>query len=261
MPKVGIIAGSGFNEFEGVSVRDVRKVSTPYGEPSDSYRICEFKENEFVFLARHGSPHRLQPHRINYRANIWGLRDLGVERILSINAVGGINTGLRPGDIVITDQIIDVTSNRANTFYDSDKVIHIDFTEPYCNELRNALFTAGSRKDVALVNGGTYISVNGPRLETAAEIALFARNGGDVVGMTGMPEACLARELEICFSCIAVVTNSAAGLSSGRLTATEVVDTMKVSTERIRNLLMAALSVIPAERNCECRHALKDAIL
>lgn len=261
MPKVGIIAGSGFYDFEGVSVKDVRKVSTPYGEPSDSYRICEFGGLEFVFLARHGSPHRLQPHKINYRANIWGLRDLGVERILSINAVGGINTGIRPGDIVITDQIIDITSGRANTFYDGDEVIHIDFTAPYCTELRDVLLKAGSRNEITLVNGGTYVSVNGPRLETAAEIALFARNGGDVVGMTGMPEACLARELEICFSCIAVVTNSAAGLSSGRLTATEVVATMKVSMKRLRSLLMTTLCTIPAKRSCECRHALKDAIL
>lgn len=259
MPKTGIIAGSGFYDIEGATVKEFRKITTPYGEPSDIYRICEYSGIEFAFLARHGSPHRIPPHKVNYRANIWGFRELGVERIMSVNAVGGINPQMKPGDIVITDQIIDMTHGRSSTFYEEDEVVHIDFTMPYCYELRDSIVKTGRKSSIGFKDSGTYVCVNGPRLETKAEIAHLAKIGGDVVGMTGMPEACLARELEICFSGIAVVTNYAAGISAKRLTATEVKETMRVSMDRIRKLLMETLSIIPAERTCECKDALKDA--
>jgi len=259
MPGIGVIAGSGLYEIEGVAVRDIKKVSTPYGEPSDVYRLCEMSSIEFVFLARHGTPHHIPPHMINYRANIWGFRELGVERILSINAAGAISRGVKPGDIVIPDQVIDMTHGRHSTFYDGDEVVHIDFTMPYCPELRNAIIDAGREAGLQLAGSGTYICVNGPRLESRAEIEFFAHIGADIVGMTGMPEACLARELELCFAAVSVATNYAAGIYGGRLTTTEVVETMKAARERIKNLLNETLKAIPEKRACGCKDALKGA--
>lgn len=259
MPKIGIISGSGFYKIKGVKVKETKKIKTPYGEPSDIYRICELSGKEVAFLSRHGSPHHITPHMINYRANIWGFKELGIERILSVNAVGGINRKMRPGDIVIPDQIIDMTYGRASTFYDKDKVFHIDFTMPFCTELRKAVLNAGKKYDKNLHRSGTYICVNGPRLESKAEISYFSKIGANIVGMTVMPEACLARELELCFACIAVVTNYAAGISVKKLTATEVIETMKVSMERIKNLLIETLKIIPEIRTCDCKNALKEA--
>ena len=259
MPKIGIIAGSGFYEIEGVEVKELRKLTTPYGEPSDMYRICEVSGREVAFLSRHGTPHHISPHRVNYRANIWGFRELGVERILSVNAVGGINKDLKPGDVVIADQIVDMTHGRAATFYDENEVVHIDFTEPFCPELRTTVITAGKRIRTETRDSGTYICVNGPRLETGAEIRFFSTAGADIVGMTVMPEACLAREMELCFVCISVVTNYAAGISGKGLTTTEVIETMKLSMDRIRSLIGEALAVIPEPRMCDCQSALKEA--
>ena len=259
MPKIGIIAGSGFYEIEGVEVKELRKLSTPYGEPSDMYRICEVSGREVAFLSRHGTPHHIPPHRVNYRANVWGFRELGVERILSVNVVGGINKDLRPGDVVIADQIVDMTHGRAATFYDENEAVHIDFTEPFCPALRAAVIIAGKRIRAETRDSGTYICVNGPRLETGAEIRFFSTAGADIVGMTVMPEACLAREMELCFVCISVVTNYAAGISGKGLTTTEVMETMRLSTERIRNLIVEALAVIPERRTCDCQSALKEA--
>ena len=257
MPKIGLIAGSGFYE-EGMGIRELKKITTPYGEPSDVYRICESPQGEFVFLSRHGTPHHIPPHMVNYRANIWGMREMGVERIISVNAVGGIEGGLVPGDIVVPDQVIDMTHGRAATFYESNEVVHIDFTTPYCTELRGAVKEAGVESRVSLRDSGTYVCVNGPRLESKAEIQHFMKIGADIIGMTGMPEACLARELELCFAGIAVVTNYAAGISGSKLTTKEVMETMKSSLERVKKLIMGTFTYIPEKRSCECPYALKD---
>jgi len=260
MPKIGLIAGSGFYD-EGMGLRELRKIATPYGEPSDAYKICELPEGEFVLLSRHGTPHHIAPHKINYRANIWGMREMGVERIVSINAVGGIAGGLLPGDVVLPDQIIDLTHGRYSTFYEGDEVVHIDFTAPYCTELRAAIRQAGIESHVSLHDSGTYVCVNGPRLESRAEIQYFGKLGADIVGMTAMPEACLARELELCFAGIAVVTNYAAGISNRKLTTKEVMEAMKGSLERIKNLVWGSFKHIPEKRSCECSSALKDAFI
>lgn len=259
MPKTGVVAGSGFYEIEGVEVKEIKKLTTPYGEPSDMYRICDISGREVAFLSRHGTPHHIPPHRINYRANLWGFRELGVERILSVNAVGGINRKLRPGDIVIPDQIIDMTHGRAATFYDGDEVIHIDFTYPFCSELREALIGAGRKSGAAPMESGTYICVNGPRLESKAEIEYFSSMRADIIGMTVMPEAHLARELEICYAGVAVVTNYAAGISPRRLTTTEVVEVMKASMKQVRSLIAETLKSVPLKRACDCKDALKEA--
>jgi 5'-methylthioadenosine phosphorylase len=258
MPKVGVVAGSGFYEFQGVAVTGTRIIKTPYGEPSDAFRVCEVPGAEFVFLSRHGTPHHIPPHTINYRANIWGFREMGVERIISVNAVGGISPSIKPGDVVIPDQIIDMTHGRAATFYDGDEVVHIDFTSPYCPELRESILEAGKKSGKAPGESGTYICVNGPRLESKAEIGYFSRIGGEVVGMTVMPEACLARELELCYAGIAVVTNYAAGIAAKKLTTSEVVDVMEASAERIRSLVIDTLERVPAKKKCGCGEALKE---
>ncbi len=256
---IGVIGGSGVYDIEGVVIKEDKRISTPFGDPSDSYRIGEISGVEVAFLLRHGSPHHIAPHKINYRANIWGFRELGAERIISINAVGGISSKMIPGAIVILNQIIDMTEGRASTFYDEEEIVHVDFTEPYCPELQAAVLTAGKKAGVALKEKAAYICVNGPRLETAAEIKAFSLLGADVVGMTGMPEASLARELAICFSGIGVVTNYAAGISGNRLTTTEVVRTMAESAEVVKILLERTFVNIPRTRNCGCKDALADA--
>jgi 5'-methylthioadenosine phosphorylase len=260
MAKIGVIAGSGLYEIPGLIINKHKTISTPFGKPSDKYIFGEFGNTEVIFLPRHGSRHNLPPHMINYRANIWGFKKLGVERILSISAVGGIKKGLKPGNIVVLNQLIDMTKTRKQTFYDGETgVIHIDFTEPYCAETRRLMLHAGRRSRVPLIDKGTYLAVDGPRLETASEIKAFRMLGGDVVGMTGIPEAPLARELEICYAGISVVANFAAGMSRRKLTTTEVMDAMRTSTEKLKRLLKAAFTLLPEKRKCACKYSLKDA--
>ncbi len=259
MPHLGVIAGSGIYEMPDLLITDTIKLETPYGDPSDSYRMGRFAGKEVVFLPRHGAKHNIPPHRINYRANIWGFRELGISRIVSINATGGISRRMMPGSIVVLDQLIDMTSGREATFFEQDGVVHIDFTSPFCPDLRNELIEAAAEAGVTLLSDGTYIAVNGPRLETAAEIKAFAGLGADVVGMTGMPEAVLGRELEICFAAVAVVTNTAAGIAEGMLAATEVVQVMRASTERIQVLLKTFFGRDLSTRACTCGSALKNA--
>ncbi len=260
MSTIGVIAGSGLYEIKGLSIRKRKAVSTPYGKPSDTYICGEIGSTEVIFLPRHGKHHDIPPHMINYRANIWGFKKLGVDRILSISAVGGIKKGLKPGDIILLDQVLDMTKNRKSTFYDGkDGVVHIDFTEPYCPELARSLRKAGRTAGVTVKKGGTYVAVEGPRLESASEIKSFRILGGDVVGMTGMPEASLAREAEICYAGLSVIANYAAGIRKQKLTVPEVMEAMKDTTENLKKLLRAVFTRIPDMRKCSCKDALVDA--
>lgn len=260
MEKVGIIGGSGLYDIPGLKLKEECDTDTPFGMPSSPFMIGELEGSELVFLPRHGLHHAIAPHKINYRANIRGFSNLGVKRIISVCASGGIASSLEPGSIVILDQVIDFTQGaRASSFYDEHEVVHIDFTEPFCPELREALIKAARATGIAVVEGGTYVCVNGPRLESRAEIKHFASMGADVVGMTAMPEAALAREDQICLANIAVVTNPAAGIAGEKLTTREVVDTMRLSTERVKSLIKSALAHIPLERECSCKDALKEA--
>jgi 5'-methylthioadenosine phosphorylase len=257
---IGLIGGSGLYDIGGLEIREEISLSTPYGAPSSTYKLGNLDGTEIVFLARHGIPHRVPPHKVNYRANIWGFKSLGVERIISIGAVGGIKRAMQPGSVVVLDQIIDMTLGaRAATFYDEEKVVHVDFTHPYCSELREIFIQAAGHVSLPVKKSGTYICVNGPRLETEKEIEFFSFIGADVVGMTAMPEAALARELEMCCTGISVVTNYAAGIAGARLTTTEVVETMRNSLDALKALLRAVLPHIPAHRSCACKDALKDA--
>jgi 5'-methylthioadenosine phosphorylase len=259
MTIVGIIGGSGLYDIPGLEITDSAKLTSPYGEPSDVYRIGRLSGKEVAFLPRHGAMHHIQPHRINYRANIWGFRELGVKKIISLGASGGIGKGMEPGLITFPDQIIDMTSARPSTFYDEDEVIHVDFTEPFCRDLRKYLSSAAEQAKIGVVESGIYICVNGPRLETAAEIRTFSRWGADMVGMTAMPEASLARELEICLASVSVITNYAAGITERRLTAAEVAETMRAASEKIKLLLKTFFSFNFRDPVCSCKGTLNDA--
>ncbi len=257
---IGIIGGSGLYNIEGIVLREKKAISTPFGKPSAPYEIGEFSGVNIVFLPRHGLGHTIPPHKINYKANISGFKEIGVERIISVSASGGLRLRMKPGTITVLDQLIDMTSGREGTFFDGvNGVAHIDFTEPFCPELRKSLINAAGKTGIRIRKSGTYVCANGPRLETKAEIAMFAGFGADVVGMTAMPEAALAREAEICYAGVAIVTNYAAGITDKKLTATEVIGEMNKAAGQVRKLLKAVLLSIPSHRRCACNEALREA--
>lgn len=262
--RIAIIGGSGVYDPKLLENIREERVETPYGDIK--VKIGAYKNEEVVFLARHGEKHSVPPHKINYRANIWALYELGVERILATSAVGSLNEAMKPGDFVILDQLIDFTKNRVYTFYDGEDsphkrkfVAHVDFTDPYCPELRGALIRAARELGFRYHPRGTYAAMEGPRFETRAEIRALKVLGADVVGMTQSPEAILARELEMCYASVAIVTNYAAGISKTKLTHAEVVELMQQKSEEIKLLLMKAVEYIPKIRRCACKDALKGA--
>jgi 5'-methylthioadenosine phosphorylase len=210
---LAIIGGSGLARLSVLEAPRRQVMRTPYGEPSGALTFGRLAGAEVVFLARHGYGHTLPPHEINYRANVWALKELKVDGVVSVATVGGIRADLGPGTVVVPDQIIDYTHSRKATFFEGSEmpVIHVDFTEPYTPTLRARLLAAAASCGEAVADGGVYACTQGPRLETAAEIERIARDGGDVVGMTGMPEAALAREAELAYATLAVVVNHAAG--------------------------------------------------
>ncbi len=221
---IGIIGGTGLTEIKGLEITGEKKIKTPFGKPSAAYIMGKLKGKEVIFLARHGNPHRYPPHKVNYRANIWGFKKLGVKDIISIAAVGGITKNMNPAHIVIPDQIIDYSYGRKHTFFEKnlEEVTHIDFTYPYTPKLRSQLIKLAAKKNIAISPIATYGCTQGPRLETAAEILRLDNDGCDIVGMTGMPEAGLARELDISYATIAVVANWGAGKSEGEITMEEI---------------------------------------
>ena len=210
---LGVIGGTGLYAFPELQNVERRNVVTPFGVPSSALVIGEFRGKRLAFLARHGEDHTIAPHRVNYRANIWALHHLGARRVLGVNAVGGIRADTGPRTLVVPDQVIDYTHGRLSSFCDVEgaKVEHIDFSEPYSAAFRSELVAAARRCGIAVVAGGCYAATQGPRLETVAEVARIRRDGGDLVGMTGMPEAALARELGLEYACLALVANWAAG--------------------------------------------------
>ncbi|MHB1092073.1 S-methyl-5'-thioinosine phosphorylase [Thiobacillus sp.] len=213
---LGIIGGTGLTQLANLEITHRQVARTPYGEPSGALIFGLICGQEVVFLARHGYGHTIPPHEVNYRANLWALKDHGVDRVVSVATVGGIHPDLIPGTLAIPDQIIDYTHGRSATYaFGNDKpVFHLDFTTPYCEAMRAALLQAAAGAGISLRDGGVYGAVQGPRLETAAEINRIERDGADMVGMTGMPEAYLARELSLCYAAVGVVVNHAAGRGS-----------------------------------------------
>ena len=241
MQALGIIGGSGLTRLQALTVERHEVISTPYGEPSAPLTFGRFDGTRVVFLPRHGSTHSIPPHRVNYRANLWTMREVGIERVIGMAAVGGITPPMAPGVLAVPDQVIDYTWGRDHTLFDADldSVTHIDFTDPYCEDLRAQILAAARGVDIAVHDGGTYGATQGPRLESRAEIARMERDGCDVVGMTGMPEAALARELGICYACLALSVNWAAGKSDGPITMGEIDRHLDQGMGRARTVLAA----------------------
>ncbi len=237
---LAIIGGSGLSQLAGLEVTHRQPVRTPYGEPSGPLTFGNMLGRPVVFLARHGDGHTIAPHEINYRANLWALREQKAEDILSVAAAGGIRSDLRLGTIVIPDQIIDYTWGRRSTYFEGDApVTHIDFTEPYSRDLRERILAAAKACGELARDRAVYAATQGPRLETAAEVDRLERDGADIVGMTGMPEAALARELGLDYAAIAVVVNSAAGRGDSRAGIS-----MKMIEEVLRETMARVLRII-----------------
>jgi 5'-methylthioinosine phosphorylase len=238
---LAIIGGSGLGQLADLVGAKREVVRTPYGEPSGPLTFGKLGNAAVVFLARHGYGHTIAPHEINYRANLWSLKQVGVDEIISVATVGGIRPDLTAGKILLPNQIIDYTSGRINTFFEGTEqpVTHIDFTHPYDEGLRLRLAKAASDADLSVDLSGTYGCTQGPRLETSAEIKRMARDGCDIVGMTGMPEAALARELDLAYAAIGVVANAAAGVgnSRDRISLDDIAAVLDEAMSRVRRLL------------------------
>lgn len=250
--RVAVIGGTGLEEMFDISEKV--NVGTPYGI-SYAISICKIQGKEVVFLPRHGRSHDVPPHRVNFRANIYALHRLGVERIIATNAVGAINPNFKPGDFVVPHDLIDFTRQRPLTFYDHAPVTHIDFTEPYCPELRKILIEKARGINV-VHEQAVYVCTEGPRFETPAEIKMFRLLGCDIVGMTGMPEAVLARELGMCYATICFVSNMAAGIAK-KLTYKEVLDVSKVVMPKLRRIITETILSLPETRGCQCHTLVK----
>lgn len=215
---LAIIGGTGLTKLPNLEITHRQVMRTPYGEPSGAITFVRLRQHTVMFIARHGYGHTIPPHEVNYRANLWALREQGAQRVVSVAAVGGIRSDLPPGTLVLPHQILDYTHGRAFTYFDGKDraVTHVDFTHPYTQALRQQILDAAGCANEACVDGGVYAATQGPRLETAAEIDRLERDGASMVGMTGMPEAALARELGLAYATIAVVVNHAAGRGSSR---------------------------------------------
>jgi len=246
MSKLAIIGGTGMTDFEGLEITKQQTLHTPYGETSSPIIHGTYCGKSIVFLARHGSQKNIPPHKVNYRANMKSLKELGVTNVIAIASVGSIHPDMQPKDLVIPHQIIDYTWSREQTFFAEglDHVTHIDFTEPYCENLRDKLLTAAQGVDFQVHFQGVYGATQGPRLETAAEIDRMDRDGCDIVGMTGMPEAALARELELCYATCAIVANQAAGRSPTPISLAEIKANMSESIQHVYQLLAEVIHLL-----------------
>ncbi len=244
MKTLGIIGGTGVTELAGLEISERLEPETPWGAPSGTIVSGCFERVRMYFLPRHGEGAAVPPHLINYRANLWALRQLGASEIVAINAVGGISAGMRPGRLVIPDQLIDYTWGRAHTVDDgtTGALQHIDFTQPYDPELRAAVLETAAAEGIAHAPGGVYAATQGPRLETAAEVRRLARDGCDVVGMTGMPEAAIARELGLAYASVCMVVNLAPGLSDAPLTPAAMRATLASEAATVLHLIKALVT-------------------
>ena len=243
---IALIGGSGLTELDGLELSDSLVVSTPYGDPSAPLLKGRYAGRDVLFLARHGHPHRIPPHQVNYRANLWALREAGARAVIAVNAVGGIHPAMGSGHLCVPHQLIDYTWGRASTFFEGEleHVTHIDFSHPYDESLRERLCQALHQCGQTFSARGVYACTQGPRLETAAEITRLERDGCDIVGMTGMPEAGLARELELPYACLALVVNPAAGKSTQLISMADIESELGRGMGRVRSVLAALLAAL-----------------
>jgi 5'-methylthioinosine phosphorylase len=243
MTVYAIIGGTGLTQLEGLSMKALLHPDTPYGAPSAGIVHGSYAGHDVLFLARHGHPHRIPPHQVNYRANLWALKHAGAQAVIAVNAVGGIHPAMGSGHLVVPHQLIDYTHGRIGTYFegDLDHVTHIDFSHPYDEGLRGKLLAALNACDYPHSDFGVYGCTQGPRLETVAEITRLERDGCDLVGMTGMPEAALARELGLPYACLSLVVNPAAGKSEGIITMVEIEAALDEGIGKVRNVLAHVL--------------------
>src|SRR6516225_10153174 len=255
LAEIAVVGGSGFYEFlEGA---EEVKIDTPFGPPSDPIAVGEVAGQRVAFLPRHGRDHRFPPHKIPYRANMWALRSLGVRRVLAPSAVGALTPTYQPGTLVIPDQLVDRTRSREQTYYDAGRAVHVPFADPYCPDGRAAVIAAARASDWAPEESGTLVVIEGPRFSTRAESRWYAAQGWTLVGMTGYPEAVLARELALCYTTIALVTDTDAGIAEGEgVTQEEVFAEFGRNVGRLRDLVLAIVATLPEQRDCPCPNAL-----
>ena len=259
---VGVIGGSGLYEME--DLKDVRevKLSTPFGEPSDAYITGTLGDTEMVFLPRHGRGHRISPTEINFRANIWGMKQLGVSQILSVSAVGSMREEIEPGHFVVIDQFFDRTRHRPDTFFEKGVVAHVMFADPVCSHLRPVLVNAGREVGLTVHDGGTYINMEGPQFSTRAESKIYRSWGVDVIGMTNLQEARLAREAEICYATIAMSTDYDCWHEAhDDVTVEAILEVMHRNVDNAKAVVRAAVPLLTGERSCGCQNALQFAIM
>jgi 5'-methylthioadenosine phosphorylase len=256
--EIGVFGGSGFYSF--LSDVETVKVETPYGPPSAPPVIGEIGGRRVAFIPRHGTNHEFPPHRIPYAANVWAMKELGVERVLGPNACGSLQAHVKPGEFVICDQLVDRTRDRINTLYDGPVTTHISFADPYCDTMRRVAIAEGTRLEIPLHDRGTVVVIEGPRFSTRAESAWFASAGWEVINMTQYPEAVLAREAELCYANISLITDYDVGVQGvPPVTHDEVVRVFTENNDRLRDLLFAVIPALPASRTCECATALEGA--
>ena len=259
MRKIAIIGGTGIYSPETLQGFEEKVIDTPYGQALCN--IGELAGNQVVFITRHGVGHKTAPHKVNYRANIWALKSLGTEEIFATTAVGSLNPEMKAGHFVVCSNVLDFTKSRINTFYDTPErgVVHVDFSYPYCPCVRERVIRCLEKMNITFHKEGVYVATEGPRFESAAEIKAYAMLGGDLVGMTNMPECILAREAEMCYSTCSIVTNMAAGISPTPLSHMEVVEAMGKSIANMNKLIAAFINDNePVEATCGCHTALKE---
>jgi len=267
MSRIGIIGGSGLDKMEGIKKAKEIEIDTPFGDPSGKFVIGNLEGKEVVFLPRHGVGHHISPSEINYRANIYGMKKLGVERIISVTACGSLKEDIRPLDFVVVDQYVDRTNHaREMTFFDQGIVAHISFSHPVCKELSELLYDAGYEASkslrIKMHKGGTYINMEGPAFSTMAESELYRSWGMDIIGMTNLPEAKLAREAEICYSTLACVTDYDCWHPQYEIiTIDMVIRNLQRNIENAKRILASVIKKLPQKRTCTCKDALKYAII
>ena len=257
---IGIIGGTGVydpNIFQ--SVREM-KIFTPYGSQSHFVSVGEYNGKKVAFVPRHARDHSIPPHKINFRANIFALKHLGVKRIISVSSVGSLREDLRPGEFVFPDQFIDRTKNRVDTFYDGAQVAHVSSADPFCPEMRSILSQSAKKNSVPAHDTATYICIEGPRFSTRAESKLFRQWGADIVGMTLYPEVTLAREAELCYSCLAMVTDYDVWAEKP-VSAAEVSNVLRKNVENAKRIVLDMITSLPEQRSCSCAHSLDGAML
>jgi len=259
-PSVAVIGGSGF--YELLASGEEIKVETPFGTPSDTIVVGEVAGRQVAFLPRHGRDHRFPPHKIPYRANLWALRSLGVRQVLAPSAVGSLTGDLQPGTLIVPDQLVDRTTGRQQTYYDADRAVHVPFADPYCPVGRAEAIAVARTAGWATADSGTLVVIDGPRFSTRAESRWYAAQGWTLVGMTGHPEAVLARELALCYTSLSLVTDTDAGVAEGEgVTQEEVLRAFGENVAKMRELVLSIIAALPAERRCPCPDTLSGITL